>query len=64
MRNYETKLMDKEKFAEFTEFFDKVIGTDYVVNEDPDGSDKVYCVCIELNSVEVSKLQKFEKREL
>ena len=64
MEIYETELMSKEQFSEFVEFFDKEVGTDYEVNEDPAGSDKVYCLCYELNNSEVTKLRKFERGEL
>jgi hypothetical protein len=59
---YETQLMNKEQFEEFTEFFDAYVGTDYEVNEDPAGSDKVYCVCFELNPSEVVMIREFENK--
>jgi len=62
MECYETELMDKNEFEEFCEFFDKNIGTDYEVNDDPAGSDKVYVVCFELNHQEVDQIRKFENR--
>jgi|GEM_PF-5058659 len=62
MFHYETALMNKEQFGEFVEFFDKEIGTDYEVNEDPAGSDKVYCVCFELNQSEVVMIREFENK--
>lgn len=60
MLHYETQLMTKEQFEEFTEYFDYWIGTDYEVNEDPAGSGKVYCVCFELSQNEVNQLRTFE----
>lgn len=60
MLHYETKLMNQEQFENFTDFFDKEIGTDYEVNEDPAGSDKVYCVCFELKQSEVNEIRNFE----
>ena len=59
---YETQLMDLKEFEEFNEFFDAEIGTDYEVNEDPAGTNKVYCVCFELTPSEVNKLRKFENK--
>lgn len=62
MYHYETKLMDKSEFAEFIEFFNTNIGTDYDINEDPAGSDKVYVVCFELTHQEANQIRKFENR--
>ena len=61
---YETELMNKEQFAEFAEFFNACVGTDYEVNEDPAGSDKVYCVCFELNQSEVVMIREFENKRM
>jgi hypothetical protein len=62
MECYETELMDKDEFAEFCEFFDKYIGTDYEVNDDPEGSDKVYIMVFDLTVSEVRSLREFENR--
>ena len=64
MFHHETALMSKEQFGEFVEFFDKEIGTDYEVNEDPAGSDKVYVVCFELKNSEVTAICEWEDANL
>lgn len=61
MHTYETKLMSTEKLEKFLMYFNDAIGTDFEINEDPDGSDDHYVMCFELEAHEVRMLSDYEE---
>ena len=54
MYYYETKPFSVLQLSKFIKWYDKVIGTDYEVNED---EDKVSIMCIEVTIPETKKIE-------
>lgn len=61
MSVYETELMTPEELEDFVEFFDRNIGTDYEINDDPDGSDKSYVMCFDMDIAELEMIRNYEQ---